>query len=72
MRNMMKALRLERNLSQLAVATLVGISPGYYANIERGEKNPSWENIQALAAVFGVPAEALMEKEASQAGASAD
>ena len=45
----MHALRCERELTQEAVATRIGISQKYLSELERGEKSPSWETLVAIA-----------------------
>lgn len=41
MRDKLKKVRLEQNLTQYQVAKMVGISRPSYTNIELGRKNPS-------------------------------
>lgn len=47
--------RMERNLTQQAVADATSISLSYYSLIERGKRRPSPEVAQRLAIVFGMP-----------------
>ncbi|MGI5437030.1 helix-turn-helix domain-containing protein [Streptomyces shenzhenensis] len=49
---------------QDAVAGLVGISPDYLSQIERGLKVPSLPILYALAQELGVPAAALLSEQA--------
>jgi transcriptional regulator with XRE-family HTH domain len=42
-------LRESRELTQEAVADLVGISQKYLSELERGEKAPSWQTLVAIA-----------------------
>lgn len=41
--------RKKRNLTQLQLATLLGTSPGYIYEIEKGKKTPSLEMIYKIA-----------------------
>ena len=47
--NKIKATRLERSLTQAAVADKADTSPNYYAQIERGEVNPSYTLLRSIA-----------------------
>lgn len=49
-----KALRKERNESQVKVAEAVGITPRQYQRFEAGEQKPGFDNLCALADHFGV------------------
>ena len=66
MRTAMRNRRLEMKQSQADIAKLMGVYPSSYANIERGTKKPSVDNLMMLEAIFGVPASILMENEAPQ------
>ncbi|MFJ6668986.1 helix-turn-helix domain-containing protein [Streptomyces sp. NPDC091383] len=57
---------------QDAVAGLVGISPDYLSQIERGLKVPSLPILYALARELGVPASALLSEQAPTEEASMD
>lgn len=45
----LQALRLDRDLTQEAVATRIGISQKYLSELERGAKSPSWQTLVAIA-----------------------
>jgi len=45
----MQTLRYEREFTQEAVATRIGISQKYLSELERGEKSPSWKTLVAIA-----------------------
>ncbi|MFD4631436.1 helix-turn-helix domain-containing protein [Streptomyces sp. NPDC058284] len=57
---------------QDAVAGLVGISPGYLSQIERGLKVPSLPILYALAEELGVPTAALLSEKPPAAEGTAD
>ncbi len=47
--------RQKRRLSQRALAELAGISPGYVALLEKGEKYPSAKTVERLAEILQTP-----------------
>lgn len=47
-------MRLKRQLTQEEVAEKAGINTNYYACIERGEVNPSFEKIQSIVKALGL------------------
>jgi transcriptional regulator with XRE-family HTH domain len=57
---------------QDAVAGLVGISPDYLSQIERGLKMPSLPILYALSQELGVPAAALLSEQAPAAAGTVD
>lgn len=61
-----KQLRMERNLSQEAVAEALQLSRQAVAKWESGRSMPSTANLMALCDVFGVTLEALTRPEAAE------
>ena len=53
--------RSERNLSQVQVAEIVGLSAPFYANIERGAKGLSLYSLRELANALGVSTDYLFD-----------
>ena len=49
-----KDLRDERGLSQRGFAARIGMSPTYLADVERGARNVSIDNMKRIADGFGV------------------
>ncbi|MCZ0717840.1 helix-turn-helix domain-containing protein [Aerococcus kribbianus] len=50
-----KALRLEKGLTQAKISEKVGISVNQYSRIERGLTSPTLDNLQSIAKVLNVP-----------------
>jgi transcriptional regulator with XRE-family HTH domain len=44
----LKKFREQSGLTQIQVADASGVNSNYYARIERGEENPSYEKLQAI------------------------
>lgn len=65
MREYLRELRIDKNITQQTVADSVGITRQYYNMIETGErqKKLSIDMAQRLAKVFGVTFEYICEKE---------
>jgi transcriptional regulator with XRE-family HTH domain len=47
-------LRLGRDLTQEALAHAAGITVGHLSKIERGQSNPGWETVAAIAEALSV------------------
>lgn len=58
--NILRRLRLEKDLSQEAFAFEVGIHRTYVSQLERGLKSPSLKTIQKIAAVLNITLSELM------------
>lgn len=54
--------RVERDETQEALAHRAGITVGHLSKIERGQANPTWETIQAIAAALEVSVARLAEQ----------
>jgi transcriptional regulator with XRE-family HTH domain len=59
----LKQIRKERGLSQQALATLAGMSPSYYADLERGDKQANARRIEGIAKALGVEPVDLIESD---------
>ena len=57
-----RAVRVERGLSQEALADRSGMHRTYVGGIERGERNLAYENLLKLAEALGVPASELLAR----------
>jgi transcriptional regulator with XRE-family HTH domain len=54
--------RLAKNLTQVEVAKKAGISENHYAQIERGEKNPTVSTFQGIIDAIGVSSTEILGK----------
>jgi len=59
--NRLKAIRLDRKLTQEEFAELVGISVDFLSLIERGINSPSFDVLERTAARLGMPARDLFD-----------
>jgi len=50
----LKRVREQAGLAQTEVATRAGLSSNYYARIERGEENPSFEKLESIKEVLSI------------------
>ena len=55
-------LRAERNFKLSDLSTVIGVSPSYISDIERGKKQPSDMSIRAIAKFYGVDEIDLFER----------
>ena len=58
----LRRLRVERGLSQEALAFAAEVDRTYVSGIERGLKNPSLDILDALAEVFDVTSDVLIQR----------
>lgn len=49
-----RAIRDKKKMTQAEVALKAGITVNYYSRVERGEENPTYDTIMALAKALGV------------------
>ena len=57
----LRAVRMQRKLSQERVAQKAGISVSYVSMLERGERSPPLETLECIAKALGVPPLSLLE-----------
>lgn len=58
---MLKRIRMEKGLTQLALAKRARVAQGYISELEAGhEKNPGIETLRKLAKALGVPVTELL------------
>ena len=57
----LKALRVERDLTQLELAEILDMSPNFVGMIERGERNTTVENVYNIARALNIKPTALFE-----------
>ena len=58
----LKALRLDRSLTQLELAEILDMSPNFIGMIERGERNTTVENVFKIARALNVKPSNLFEE----------
>jgi putative transcriptional regulator len=66
MKNRLRVLRAERNWTQADVAVRLGVARQTVNVIENGHYDPSLPLAFDIAALFGVPIEAIFERDAPQ------
>jgi transcriptional regulator with XRE-family HTH domain len=60
-----RLIRDERGISQVQLAADTGFMQSWISHVERGARNPSWNNVVRLAGGLGIsPAELVMRAEA--------
>jgi len=57
----LRALRIERELTQEDLANAAGVSTVFISSIERGKYAPSFDNLTKLARVLDVPVKDLFD-----------
>jgi transcriptional regulator with XRE-family HTH domain len=57
-----RAIRLERGLSQVQLAEATGFMQAWISHVERGARNPSWENVVRLSEGLGVSVSELVRR----------
>jgi transcriptional regulator with XRE-family HTH domain len=58
----LRAARLAKQLTQVEVAKRAGISENHYAQIERGEKNPTTSTFRNIIEAIGVASGEILDK----------
>lgn len=56
-----KKLRKQRRLTQVELAVIVNVSPGYIGSIEQGIRYPSLKVLEKLARALKIPAKELFD-----------
>jgi len=64
--NRLKSIRTQLGLSQRKLAKKAGLSPSLIAQIELGQKQPSWHTADKIAAALGVPLEEIFPQFANR------
>jgi transcriptional regulator with XRE-family HTH domain len=63
-----RLIRDEQGISQVQLAEATGFMQSWISHVERGARNPSWNNVMRLAEGLGVsPAELVVRAEACAA-----
>jgi transcriptional regulator with XRE-family HTH domain len=58
----LRAARMQKKLSQEALAAKAGVSVSYVSMLERGERNPPLDTLEALANALGVAPLSLLQE----------
>ena len=65
-----QAIRAERRISQVQLASATGFRQSWVSNVEHGRRNQSWSNVVRLAEGLGVRTSALVKRAEALAGES--
>jgi transcriptional regulator with XRE-family HTH domain len=57
-----QAVRTERGMSQVQLAEATGFMQSWISQVERGRRNPSWNNVARLAEGLGVSVSELANR----------
>jgi len=57
----LKNIRMEKGISQVDIARLLGVSRGFVSNVENGKTNPTLATITKLANAVGVSSDELLK-----------
>ncbi len=57
----MQKFRKDKNISQVKMAELIGVSPTYVGFIEQGVRNPSLATLDKIARVLGVKMSEILD-----------
>jgi len=57
-----QAVRTERGISQVQLAEATGFMQSWISQVERGRRNPSWNNVARLAEGLGVSVSELANR----------
>jgi transcriptional regulator with XRE-family HTH domain len=61
--NRLKALRIEKQLTQEELAEITNLSTSFISSMERGINAPSFETLEGIAKALGVPVRDLFDFE---------
>jgi len=61
--NRLKALRIEKQLTQEELAEITSLSTSFISSMERGINAPSFETLEGIAKALGVPVRDLFDFE---------
>lgn len=70
--DLLKELRMQRNVTQIELARAIGVSNGNVGDWERGRSKPGYDALAALSRYFEISPEHLLELDASFPKASDD
>ncbi|HEY4812684.1 MAG TPA: helix-turn-helix transcriptional regulator [Solirubrobacteraceae bacterium] len=65
-----QAIRTENDMSQMQLAEATGFMQSWISQVERGRRNPSWNNVARLADGLGVSLSELAARAETEAGST--